>query len=292
MFSKEPTEILDYTIDWSDWLGALTISSSSWVIPSGITNVADSNTTTATLIRLSSGTWAQTYELTNTIVASNGETETRRFSVAIQRSVAYCTPVEVRRRMFMGAGAGGSATTTALPAAELEDLIEQASRMIDLVVGVENGYFNEPLYGIATNKTVYGDGTNYLSLPPYVLGTLNTTLTLPTGYVAPSFVQVNGYLVLSSSTGVLPPFSNFNNSYWPGWNVGVAVIVSAIWGFQETPRDVKLATIELVINLVRETDPVSVKLKNLEGQALREMLPPRVKEITRRYRPKTGVAFV
>jgi hypothetical protein len=193
--------------------------------------------------------------------------------------------------MSGGSGAGGSATTTALPPAELEALIEQASRIIDLECGVPEGYFNPAPIPIATSKTFYGNGTNYLQLPPYIEGSLNTTLTLPDGYTAPTFTEKDGFLVLNSS-GVLPPFSGFSNVCWPGWYSGVGITVSAIWGFRETPADIKLAVIELVINLCRETDPASLKLTNLEGQALRETLPPRVKEIVRKYRPRIGVAFV
>lgn len=291
MFTKEPTESLDYEIDWADWLGSLTIASSSWSVPSGITQVSATNNSTTTTIRLFGGTWGETYEIFNTITASDGETEPRSILIRIQRSVAYCTTGEVRRRMSGGARAGGSATTTALPPAELEALIEQASRMIDLECGVAEGYFNPAPIPIATSKTFYGNGTNYLQLPPYIPGSLNTTLTLPDGYTAPTFTEKGGFLILNSS-GVLPPFSGFSSACWPGWYSGVGITVSAIWGFRETPADIKLAVIELVINLSRETDPSSLKLTNLEGQPLRETLPPRVKEIIRKYRPRTGVAFV
>ncbi len=291
MFLKEPTEALDYQIDWADWLGSLTIASSAWSVPAGITEVTNTNNATTTTIRLSGGTWGETYELFNTITASNGETETRSLLIRIQRSVSYCSPLEVRRRMLGGAGAGGSATKNALSDAELQDLIEQASRMFDLECGVPEGYFNPSPIPIAQEQTFYGDGTNYLSLPPYVPGSLNTSITLPDGYTAPTFIERDGYLVLSAS-GQLPPFSSFYNCCWPGWYSGVGVTVSAIWGYRETPADVKLAVIELVINLHRETDPANVKLTNLEGQPLREKLPPRVLEIAKKYRFKTGVAFV
>jgi hypothetical protein len=291
MFTKEPTEVLDFSIGWSDWLNGLTIASSSWSGPSGITIVTSSISGTDTIIRLSDGTWGETYELFNTIVASDGETETRSIIITIQRSVSYCTPIEVRRRMSGGSGSGGSATINALPAAELEALIEQASRMFDLVCGVPEGYFNPSPIPIATSRTFYGDGTNYLKLDPYVAGSLNSTITLPDGYTAPTFTPVEGYLVLNSN-GILPPFSNFYNCSWPGWYVGVSVTVSAIWGFRETPADVKMAVIELVINLKRETDPAELKLTDLDRQPLREPIPPRVKEIAMRYRPKIGAAFV
>lgn len=292
MFTKEPTEELDFGINWSDWLGSLTISASSWSAPSGITIVTNSIDGPNTIVRLSGGTWGETYELFNTITASpDSEIETRSLVIGIQRSVAYCSTLEVRRRMFGGSGAGGSATKAALSDAELEALIEQASRMFDLGCGVPEGYFNPAPIPIATERTFYGDGGNYLSLPPYIAGSLNTSITLPSGYTTPTFVELDGYLVLSSG-GVLPPFQRFHNCSWPGWYSGVPITVSAVWGFRETPADVKLAVIELVINLERETDPAGLRLKDLEGQPLRERLPPRVLEIAKKYRFKTGAVFV
>lgn len=297
MFIKEPTEQRDLAIDWKDWLvdingNALTISTSSWDVPSGINLVSDSKTSTTTLIRVTGGTWGETYELTNTITASNGESEVRSLLIRIQRSVAYCSPAEVRRRAASGPSAGStSATVTALTPAELEALIEQASRMFDLECGVPERYFDPVSIPVATNKTIYGNGTNYLRLPPYIPGSLDSSITLPEGYTTPTFTEIDGNLVINSG-GVLPPFERFHNCVWSGWQSGVAVTVSAIWGYRETPADVKLAVIELVINLWRETDPAQVKLISLEGQPLREKLPPRVMEIAKKYRFKTGVAFV
>lgn len=289
-YTKENPAVTDFQIDWTVWLEGRTITSSSWsVSPSGITTVADSNTTTVATIRLSGGTWGETYIATNHIIASDSEEEERSITIKIQQEQKYCSPTEVRRRMF--GGPTGSATTAALTDAELDALIEQASRHFDLVCGLTPGYFNPPAFPFATTQTIYGDGTNYLKLPPYVAGSLSSTITLPDGYTAPSFVAQNGFLVLSTSTGGLPPFSWFPS--WPnGWYSGIAVAVTAIWGFESTPPDVKEAVIELIINLVRETDPATVKLVNIEGQPLREKLPPRVADIARRYRATSLPAFL
>lgn len=284
MFSKEPTEVSTIRIDWADWLGARTISTSTWDVPAGITKVSDSTPTTQTTeIELSGGTWGVTYEIPNTITASDADSETRSIIVTIQRFVAYCSLLEVRRRASGGSGSGGSATTTALTNPELEALIEQASRMVDSVCGVAPGYFNPSPIPVATTKTIYGSGTNYLQLEPYIPGSL--TVTYPDGYTLPTYYERDGYLiVISGGAGLLLRCSS-------GWQEGLPIIASAIWGWRETPADVKMATIELVLNLKSETDPNSIKMLSLEGQPLRESLPPRVKEICRRRRAK-GVAFV
>lgn len=283
MLTKEATETLDFQINWADWLGALTISSSAWTVPSGITEVTNSNTTTTTLIRLSGGTWAESYELVSTITASNGEIESRSLTIKIQRSVAYCSTSEFRRRATQ-------ATVATLPNPECEALIEQASRFFDRYCGVPEGYFNPPLYPVATDKIVYGDGTNFLRLPPYVTGSLDTNITFPSGYTAPTFIERDGYLILSSTGVMTHRIAPFPHPYYSGWYSGVPITVSAKWGFEETPADVKLAVIELAINLWRETDPASLKLVSIDNQPLRESIPPRVAAIAKRYRVRE-VAF-
>lgn len=71
---KDPNEVLDFTIDWSETLGADTISSSSWIVPSGITEDSDTNTATTTTIWLSGGTEDERYSLVNRIVTLGGRT--------------------------------------------------------------------------------------------------------------------------------------------------------------------------------------------------------------------------
>lgn len=194
----------------------------------------------------------------------------------------YCLTDEVR-------DVATQMTDTAMPEDVLESLILRASRIFDLSCGVEPGYFEAAGEDAAeSTKVLYGDGTNYLKLPPYVSDSLNATITMPDGYTVLEFVAVGGYLT-RSVTGVLQrsyPYFAF------GWLPGVPVTVSAVWGYETTPEDVKAAVIELVINLWRETDPAFIKLINIEGQPLREKLPPRVNEIARRYRVRTAAAFV
>lgn len=285
MFFKEPIEVSTFQIDWVDWLSLLTIVSSSWTAPTGIT--IDSNTFTAktTSVTLSGGTWGETYEISNTIITSDAQTETRSILVRIQRSVSYCSSGEVRRRL-----AKDTTSTTTLTPTELDALIEQASRYLDLLCGVEAGHFNPSPIPIAQARTFYGDGTHYLKLDPYVS---LSSITFPDGFAVPDYVERQGYLLTSSQTGVLPTFTD--TLWWPwigGWPEGVPVTVTAIWGFLETPADVKMATIELVINLFRETDPAELNLIDLERQPLREKIPPRVAEVINRYRNKVDPVFV
>lgn len=148
---------------------------------------------------------------------------------------------------------------------------------------------------IATERTFYGDGTNFLKLDPYVPGTLSVAITVPEGYTAPDFIERDGYLVQTTSDGfmlnsnVIGSFTN-QGVFSSRWREGAPIIVTAKWGYASTPPDVQLAIIEWVINIWRETDPASQRLVNLDGMALRESIPPRVLRVAERYRIKTAEA--
>lgn len=71
---KDPDAVLDYQHDWSTWLGADTISTSTWTA-SGLTVDSDSNTTTTATVWLSGGTTGQVVTVTNRVVTAGGRTE-------------------------------------------------------------------------------------------------------------------------------------------------------------------------------------------------------------------------
>jgi hypothetical protein len=73
--SKDPDDIDDFDIDWSARLVTdETISTSTWLLPSGITRVSDTNTATTTTIILAAGSAGALYTLTNRITTSGGRT--------------------------------------------------------------------------------------------------------------------------------------------------------------------------------------------------------------------------
>jgi len=172
--------------------------------------------------------------------------------------------------------------TDELGEAELEQLIIRASRIFDLSCGVDAGHF-EAADEDASERTFYGNGTNFLRVDPYVPGSLNTTLTYPTdSYTVLEFVERDGYLVRSEDS-ILVARCGY------GWYENVPIVVSARWGHDSTPEDVKTAIIEFVINIWRETDPAQLKLVGLDNMPLREKMPPRVADIARRRRAQVGV---
>lgn len=84
-FTKDPNAVLDYIVDWSDWLGSDTISSSSFTVPTGLTEDSDSNTTTTATVWLSGGTPGEDYEVTNRIVTAGGRTEDRTITIRVRQ---------------------------------------------------------------------------------------------------------------------------------------------------------------------------------------------------------------
>lgn len=78
--NKDPDEILDYEIDWIGTASAPgrtygdEITSSLWIVPSGITHETDSFTVGTTTIWLSGGTEGETYLILNRIETLGGRT--------------------------------------------------------------------------------------------------------------------------------------------------------------------------------------------------------------------------
>jgi hypothetical protein len=73
-------------LDWTLWLAkrSTTIVTSSWVIPSGITKVSDSNTATSATIIISGGTDKTSYIVTNHIVTASGLEDDRSFILKVK----------------------------------------------------------------------------------------------------------------------------------------------------------------------------------------------------------------
>ncbi len=82
-FLKDPNAVLDYQLDWSDWLVSDTISTSSWTIPGGIKKDSESKSDTVTTIWLSGGTAGISYSLVNHIITADGREEDRTITIKI-----------------------------------------------------------------------------------------------------------------------------------------------------------------------------------------------------------------
>lgn len=88
--NKTAAEVSDYSIDWTDNLDGDTIATSTWTVPSGITqNSASVNEAgTVVTIWLSGGTAGQSYEIRNVIVTEDGRTYEQTASLYIESRIS------------------------------------------------------------------------------------------------------------------------------------------------------------------------------------------------------------
>ncbi len=80
---KDPDEVMNFGIDWVDYLGTDTISGSSWTVPSGVIQVSASFTDTQAIIKLSGGTVGSIYRISNRITTSAGETVDQSIDIEV-----------------------------------------------------------------------------------------------------------------------------------------------------------------------------------------------------------------
>ena len=88
VIDKDPSAILDYSIDWNDWLSEVgdSIASSTWSVPAGLTAGATTHADGITTVWLSGGTAGSDYAVTNRIITSGGRQDERSFIVrAVER---------------------------------------------------------------------------------------------------------------------------------------------------------------------------------------------------------------
>lgn len=80
---KDPNEVVNFGIDWADYLGSDTITGSSWEVPAGISQVSASFTDSQAIIKLSGGTLGTVYRVTNRINTSAGETVDKSIDIEV-----------------------------------------------------------------------------------------------------------------------------------------------------------------------------------------------------------------
>lgn len=80
-FNKDPGAMLDYHIDWSDWLDGDTIIASSWSAEDGIVVARDDFSETVAVVWLSGGEDRSRYEVTNRITTSGSRIDERTIRI-------------------------------------------------------------------------------------------------------------------------------------------------------------------------------------------------------------------
>jgi len=83
-FEKDPDATVDFTVDWTDWLESDTLSTGTWVVPAGITNVSSQYTTVKDTVFLSGGTVNNTYAIINRISTAGGKTNDQTIYVLVK----------------------------------------------------------------------------------------------------------------------------------------------------------------------------------------------------------------
>lgn len=85
VYIKDPGATLDYSFDWTDWLGASeTITATSWTVPAGLTKVSESNSSYVSTCRISGGTLNTSYTVTCQITTNEGEIDQRSLQLVVQ----------------------------------------------------------------------------------------------------------------------------------------------------------------------------------------------------------------
>jgi hypothetical protein len=86
-FLKDPSAVLDYSVDWDadDWLGTDTISTVTWTLPAGITSASTSATTTVATNFLSGGTHGVDYDVACKITTVGGRTDERTIRLQVRQ---------------------------------------------------------------------------------------------------------------------------------------------------------------------------------------------------------------
>lgn len=80
---QDPGALLDYTLDWSDWLGTDTITGATFAV-SGMTVNASGFTSFTATVWLSGGTDGADYAVTCRITTAGGRTDERTFLLQVR----------------------------------------------------------------------------------------------------------------------------------------------------------------------------------------------------------------
>ena len=84
LYTKDPSSLLDYALDWSDWLETdETIDSAVWTVPTGLRKNSSSINDALTIVWLSEGTVNTSYHVTCCVTTSLGRIDERSFNLNV-----------------------------------------------------------------------------------------------------------------------------------------------------------------------------------------------------------------
>jgi hypothetical protein len=84
-YIKDPGATLDYSFDWTDWLGTgELLSTATWTVPAGLTKVSEINSAYVATCRISGGVAGVTYTVTCQVTTDLGEIDRRSLQLVVQ----------------------------------------------------------------------------------------------------------------------------------------------------------------------------------------------------------------
>lgn len=79
--TKDKDSVLDFVVDWADWLDGDTISAVTWNVATGIDKTTQSNTTTTATVWLSGGSVKSVYPITCRVTTEANRVEDFSFEI-------------------------------------------------------------------------------------------------------------------------------------------------------------------------------------------------------------------
>jgi hypothetical protein len=159
-------------------------------------------------------------------------------------------------------------------------IISAASRMFDKLCEVSDEFFEAA--GAASDLTLYGDGTAYLKLPPYLSSPAPTIEAEDYDIEDDDWILQGQYMVWLSKTKRLS-FDTTADRY-TGWHNQVPVVVTARWGFTATPDDVKFAVTQIALQMFRTADPAFTAISQSGEANSAPNVPTQALEIANKYK--------
>ncbi len=147
--------------------------------------------------------------------------------------------------------------------------LDQAEAMVNAYLGLGVSLAT----AAASAKTVYGEGTRMLLLPPHTDGSVTAVTTLA-GYTVPSYTQQNGYLVTTDSTGMINGDAFYGlSAQWYNygyplyvWHRGLPYTVTASYGHSTaTLAILKAVTLDIATQLWRYKEAGGSETIGAEG---------------------------
>lgn len=175
----------------------------------------------------------------------------------------------------------------------LEGIIGRASRLIDTYTRRAIGFF-DAASDTKTNRTFFGDGTNYLEVGKYIETISSADVSMPTGYTVPEFVAQDSFLIATYNGVIVNRYQSNHflsqNNFWfrqYGWSEGVPITINAKWGWSAIPADITEACLQISVRWYRGRDEsFSGVIGNInsDGQIIERDLPASAKLILDKYR--------